>query len=194
MKTWAIAVVWLCSVSLWGIMSFPAVVGVVPQEKTLFVGANEFLYTDRFSVWDVPEVAFRYGISDRWAVSLRTWRAGVLVGGTYRLLGDANRWFRLGASLDGGYGYHPNHGWRSTFEAGLVFDISLWRSVRVYCSTGWRWFSGEDTPWWRLSGGLSVRVGSWLVMPEISLVRFAVYEPTLPPMYMNPGLAVGISL
>ncbi|MCX7882615.1 MAG: hypothetical protein N2314_05280 [Brevinematales bacterium] len=187
-----IGIVW--GVAGWGMLVFSPVSEVLRGEKQLFVGVNEFLYVDQFSVWNVAEIGFRYGITERWTVGVRSWRLGCVPGITYRVLGGVNHWFRLDFSFEGGYAYNLDQKeWLMTVEPGLVFDVTLARPVKASFSTGWRKFSWEEHVRWRLSAGLWIRWGSWIVIPEVSVIRFASFDPVLPPFYLNPGIAVGVS-
>lgn len=193
MKKWFVGLM-LFSWPLWAIVGIPPVGDIAPGEKQILVGVNEFLYVDQFSAWDVGEVGFRYGVTERLAVGVRSWRLGLLGGISYCFIGDRNNWFRLGGFVEGGYGYHPEKkNWVSTYEPALVFDVSLARPVRVYLSTGWRKFSSEEYLRWRVSTGLWIRWRSVVFVPEVSVVRFAQFDPSLPPFYLNPAFSCGVS-
>ncbi len=179
---------------LWGIMATPMLMPVSPGENIVYGGGNEFLYLDQFEVWNIPEMGYKRGINDRWGVGIRTWRVGVLGDVSYVLLGNPNNWFRLSVAGGGGISYLPSsQQWEQTAEVTLGFDVTLARPVRAYFSVGWNFLSSEEHPLWRMSGALWIRWRSLIFLPEFSLVRFAQFDPSLPPFYFNPGIAIGFS-
>lgn len=180
--------------SSFGLLVHSSVIPVSPGENVFWIGMNEFLYVDRFAVENMVEVGYRRGISDRLGVTLRSWRFGIVGGLSYLLMGNRNHWYRLTVSGDGGISRGINDtNWVTTTDVTLGIDVSLWRSVSAYFSTGWRLFSLAEYPEWRLSTGLWMRWRSWFCVPEISLVRFAQFDPSFPPFYFNPAVCVGFS-
>lgn len=180
--------------SSFGLLAISPMMPISPGESVVWVGANEFLYADRFRVENVVEIGYRRGVGERLGVNLRSWRLGAVAGVSYLLLGDRNHWYRLTVSGDGGISRGINDtNWVTTTDVALGMDVSLWRSMSVYFSTGWRLFSLAEYPEWRLSAGIWMRWRSWVLLPEVSLVRFAQFDPSFPPFYFNPAVCVGFS-
>jgi len=177
----------------YGKLALPMSIPIMPKEKTVWIGANEFLYTDRLDAFNIPEIGFRYGITERWSGGIFLWRLGIGFTTYYRAIGNPNSWFRLGIHGDSGVCWETNNSTLSTTEVGIDFDVSLSKNALLFATTGWRWISPEQNPLWRLSGGVWLRRGSWAIVPEISLVRFAQFDPTLPPFYFNPGISLMMS-
>ncbi|URA11190.1 hypothetical protein [Thermospira aquatica] len=179
---------------LWSIMSAPMLMPVSPGENIVYGGINEFLYLDQLEGWNIPEIGYKRGINEQWAIGIRTWRVGLLGELSYVFLGNPNSWFRCSGVGGGGFSYSVStRQWEQTAEMALGFDVALARPIRAYFSTGWRFLSSTTYPFWRMSASLWIRWRSVVFLPEISLVRFAQFDPSLPPFYFNPGIAIGFS-